>query len=424
MIIKRIAAYLLERSQKRQKFFRRFDLIFWLVVLGCISAVMLTPSSPSAQPQTSQKAAVHRPSSYASPMAPKDVCDQQGNCYPDGTTYDNGTAPTSKSVKNPIADDSLLFFTRPDLTVGQSGVQKLWAGGVAIVDVFIVLLISLNAVRIMTTGSMFSYADVAESLPRVLVGIIAAHISLALIGILLGLNNGLCGAFLNWAEGLHAGAKNLPHDGNISFTSVFSDAWKGFVNSLGFTSMFNPGSIVTSLLMVLPRMILELVALTMSLMLFAQLIIRLFLIDLFTVISAPCLACWGLPGRSGQPITSFWLKGTMGAVLSQVLQTAGIIVSQFIFDDILTIVQAKEPGFFAFTDAVVGGVSLVQLVVYIAMLWFILRLPSLFSLNPSARMIMAGGAAAGGAVQGVASAATTAVTTTIGVGVAVATIAK
>jgi Flp pilus assembly pilin Flp len=427
MIIKRIVAHLLEQSQRRQqRFFGRIDLIFWLVVLGLASAILITQPTPSAQAATtttSQQAVVHRSASPTSPMAPKDVCDQQGNCNPDGTTYDQGSTPGNGNIKNPIADNSILFFTRPDLTVGQAGVTQLWVGGVAIVDVFIVLLITLNAVRIMMAGSAFRYADVAESLPRILVGVIAAHISLALIGILLGLNNGLCSAFLSWANTFNPNA-NLPNNGNISFTSVFTDAWTGFVNSLGFTSLFNPGGMITSLLIVLPRMILELVALTMSLMLFAQLLVRIMLIDLFTVISAPCLACWGLPGRSGQPVTNFWLQGALGAILAQVLQTVGIIVSQFIFNDLLNIVQQKEPGFFAFTDAVTGGPSLVQIVVYLASLWFILRLPSLFRLNPSAQMIMAGGQAAGGAVQGAASAATTAVTTAVGVGTAVVMIAK
>jgi hypothetical protein len=432
MIVKRIAAHLLEHSQKGQKrFFRRIDLIFWLVVLGLSSAVMLTQPTPSAlaaTTTTSQKAVAHRPATPANPVAPRDTCDQQGNCYPDGTTYVTGSAPSAGNIKNPVADDALLFFTRPDLTVGQRGVQLLWAGGVAIVDVFIVLLVSLHAVRIMTSGSMFSYADVAESIPRILVGVIAAHISLALIGILLGLNNGLCSAFLGWANTTGIHATNLPDNGNLSFKGIFADAFSGMTGWKNLVLDIIPGvgqfNIIASLMEQLPRMILQLVALTMSIMLFAQLIIRLLLIDLFTVISAPCLACWGLPGRSGQPVTSFWLQGAIGAILSQVLQTVGVIVSQFIFDNIFNIVQQHSPGFFTSTNDMINGPDLIKLVVYIAMLWFILRLPALFRLNPAGQMIVAGGQVAGGAVQGAVGAATTAVTATVGAGTAIVMLAK
>jgi len=423
MIIKSIAAHLAKAStNKRPRLFRRVDLLLWTFILGLFFIALLTPTAPIP----SQPSATAHPASYASPMMPKDVCDAQGNCYPDGSDLVNsGGQGKGGKIKNPIADDSLLFFTKPDLTVGQHGVQQLWAGGVAIVDVFFVVLIAVNGVRIMLSGSVFRYADVAETLPRILIALVAAHISLALVSILLGLNNGLCNAFLSWANTLDTHASNMPD--NISFKSIFSDALKGMTSwqNVVLDVVSAGGNIITSLLEQLPRMILQLVALTMSMMIFAQLIIRLLLIDLFTVISAPCIACWALPGRSGQPVTNFWMQGAAGAILSQTLQTVGIIVTQFIFDDIFNIVQSKTPGFFTSGGGdMIHGADLIKLVVYIAMLWFIIRIPSLFRLNPSAQMIMAGGQAVGQAAQGVASAATTAATTVVTVGASAAMLAK
>jgi hypothetical protein len=365
-------------------------------------------------------------------MMPKDTCDAQGNCYPDpngdgdvkdyaNQAADNGTANSGK-VQNPIGKNPLMFFTDPKLTVGQTGIQQLWVGGVAIVDVFMVILIAVNGIRIMVSGSVFRYADVAESLPRILVALIAAHISLALVGILLGLNNSLCAAFLEWGNKLTINTKNMPDGGNITFQDIFKDMYNGmggwtgmvkdtFLGSIpGLNSLTGSQPIALTLLEQLPRMILQLVALVMSAMLFAQLIVRIMLIDLFTVISAPCIACWALPGRAGQPATNFWLQGTIGAIMTQFLQTVGIIVSQLIFDTIFTQLNNNVPGF-------LKGNDVVKLVVYLAMLWFILRMPSLFRLNPSTQMIMAGGQAVGQAAQGVASAAATAATTVVTVGV-------
>jgi hypothetical protein len=217
--------------------------------------------------------------------------------------------------------------------------------------------------------------------------------------------------------------------GEITLGKVFGDALGVTGNSgwldtvMNVVGDFTGVGLITNLLRNLPRMILQLVALTMSLMIFAQLIIRIMLIDLFTVISAPCIACWALPGRSGQGVTNFWIQGTAGAIFSQVLQTVGIIVSQFIFDDIFNVVKQHTPGILTGSNQLIHTEDMIKLVVYIAVLWFVIRMPSLFRLNPSTQMIMAGGQAAGAAVQGVASAATTAATTVVTVGASAAMMA-
>jgi hypothetical protein len=428
---KNIVMRLLAHSQQRKKrSFRRADLIFWLFLIGISITALLSPSVHQAQSQ--QVAATHqRPTSYASPMQPHDACDAQGNCYPDGSAFTNGQSTSAGKIQDPIGDDAFMFFTRPDLTVGQDGIKQLWAGGVAIVDAFIALLILFNGIRIMVSGSMFRYADVAETIPRVLVALIAAHISLALVSILIGLNNNLCSAFLAEANKLQPNSEHMP--GVISFKSIFSDSFKkilsggsggGLLSGIGgaFKNLFTGniggaisdaiGGLLAGLFGILPYLILELMALTMSAILFGQLIVRILLIDLFTVISAPCIACWALPGRSGQGATSFWLQGMFGSVMSQFLQTVGIVVSMFVFDKIFEVIDGKLPGFMG-KDSLMAGVNLSQLIVYIAFLWFIIRMPTLFRLNPSTQMIMSGGAAVGsavsGAVGGVASAAATGV---------------
>lgn len=433
MQVKQFVARLLTHPQKRRER-GHAHLTLWLLILGISLVSLLSLSVQPAQAHsltTAQQTKAYKPDAYASPAMPKDDCsDGSATCFA-GTPDQN-----SGKVKNPMGDNPLMFFTDPGLTVGQSSVVTLWQGGVAIVDVFVVLLIALNGIRIMVSGSIFRYADVVETIPRILVSLVAAHISLSLIGIILGLNNGLSAAFLGFAQHVSFGTNKLPND--VSFNAIFTDAIKSVLGSAGTGALASGllaigagvlktfggpigsaiGSIMggasgaakmgfgvafaIALLTQLPRIMLQIVALVMTTMLFAQMIVRILLIDFYIVISAPCIACSCLPGRSGQPVTNFWLKGIITTILAQSLQTVGVIVAQILFDSIFALVNNKLPGFF--NNNIISDVNLAQLVVYVAMLWFILRLPTIFSLNPSTQMIAAGGQLAASAASSVVGA--------------------
>jgi len=60
----------------------------------------------------------------------------------------------------------------------------------------------------------------------------------------------------------------------------------------------------------------------LAVMIIAQLVTRIMLIDLYIIFSAPCIACTALPGRSGQPVTRMWLQGFLASQNHHNLETA------------------------------------------------------------------------------------------------------
>lgn len=448
MTIKHIAArlFVLPRKRRRRE---NIYLTLWLLILGITFTSLFALTSQPAHAQTlttTQQTKARHSTSYAVPEQPKD-CDPNADDATFAACLAGTQPPNTGKVKNPLGDNPLMFFTDPSLTVGQSAVVSLWKVGVGVVDACIVILFGLSGIRIMVSGSIFRYADAVETIPRILVSLIAAHISLSLIGIMLGLNNTLSTAFLDFARNIDP-SKDMP---GVSFGNIFSDAIKTVVGSAaaggiaGGLLSIGAGLLKTfagplggaiggvldgisksgaakigfgvafavTLLTQLPRIMLQIVALIMTTMLFAQMIVRLLLIDFYIVIAAPCIAASGLPGRSGQPVTNFWLKGIITTILAQALQVVGVILAGLLFDGIFHLLDGKLPGF---VNNKVNDVNLTQLVVYIAMLWFIMRLPTLFSLNPSTQMIAAGGQLAASAASGVASAIGSGAATVVSVG--------
>lgn len=209
-------------------------------------------------------------------------------------TSSSSTAASAGSIQTPFGIGSLLYFTDPNLTVNAPGVSPLWEVGLFVVDGFMVFLIMINGIRIIMSGSIFRYADVAETLPRVILALVAAHLSLLFIDFFASLSNALCNYLVTSANGINTGT-------NLAAFFGFHLPQPTFWDLIGFH--------LVELIQLIIEVILFLFQLTLALMLFAQLITRIILIDLYIVFSAPCIACWALPGRSGQPVTRTWLQG-------------------------------------------------------------------------------------------------------------------
>ncbi|GHO42792.1 hypothetical protein [Ktedonospora formicarum] len=120
-----------------------------------------------------------------------------------GGTYTNDKA----KIQNPISKGSSLFFFTPlDITVSNSNVLTMWGFVMGIVDAFLVILLMLNGIRIILTGSVFTYSRVIEELPGVLLAIIVAHSSLLFITLIIGTNNSMTTYIYNFAQetpGIH-----------------------------------------------------------------------------------------------------------------------------------------------------------------------------------------------------------------------------
>ncbi len=358
-------------------------------------------------------------------------CGQQGNtCYdPQQITLDclnyivTDTLPAatppkgSSGILNPIANGSALFFlTSPADTVGQATVQTLWGIMLGVVDVCGALMIIMSGLYIMVGGTVFRMARAVETIPGVLLALVAAHISLIFIGTLLGLNNAVVYDLYQWAD------SNVNVSVQSGITAVVSVPISKDCTNLGcdhprvvredplaaiqitpqnldFTDMLQNISSLSDMLGLIIKI--------MGLMLLAQVIIRLFFIDLYIVLAPLGIACWALPGRVGQPLTRLWVRGFVSTMLVQFVQVTALIVVEVMV----------PPLFIYFYNH--GGSGLFQQattlteVFNIALLWFVFRVPALFETAPM-RTLLAAGQAMSAAVGGV-------VTTQIAIAQTVAT---
>jgi hypothetical protein len=342
-------------------------------------------------------------------------CGQQGNtCYdPQQITLDclnyivSDTLPGNSSLQNPIANGSALFFlTSPADTVGQATVQKLWSIMLIAVDICGALMIITSGLYIMVGGTVFRMAKAVETIPGVLLTLVAAHISLIFIGTLLGLNNAVVYDLYQWAE---SNVKVSMQSGITTVVSVPSPDGQVFCaarvrctgprlvredalatiqitpQNLDFTDMLQNISSLSDMLSLIIKI--------MSLMLLAQVIIRLFFIDLYIVLAPLGISCWALPGRAGQPLTRLWVRGFVSTVLVQFVQVTALIIVEVMLPP-LFIYFYNHGG-----SGVLQTTTLVE-VFNIALLWFVFRVPALFETAPM-RTLIAAGQAMSAAVGGV-----------------------
>jgi hypothetical protein len=396
-MIQRILVKLAKRSNDK----RRFSLprlLYLMVMLGVFGLTIPMIAAPVYAASTP-------PATHAStPANAHDSCDtaacQAGSSYANGGSSD----PNSGKLMIPYHTGNLLAFTDPNYTVNAPGIPQIWLGMVGVVDLFIAFMFVVNGIRIMMSGSIFRYADVAETVPRVILALITAHISFAIIGFFLGMSNTLCTSLLEYAGSI-ANPKT-PISDMLGFGPINFTIWDAV--TLG-------SQYITRIIL---EMCLFFVKLVMGLILVAQLVTRIILIDLYIIFSAPCIACSALPGRSGQPVTRMWLQGFLSLAFVQLVQVAGLIVAEmvmsFLNDAIFNIMTDFVPSWLKFSAA--DTKIIVTSFMGIIILWFILKVPSLLQAAPMQTMA-AGGRMAGAMV-------TSAVSGTVSVVGAAAILAK
>nr|BBH87490.1 hypothetical protein KTC_22410 [Thermosporothrix sp. COM3] len=129
----------------------------------------------------------------------------------EGTSVSSSSYTGNDSkIQNPFPDNPLFFFTPYDITVDNPTVRLLWGGVLALVDMFLVISIMLNGIRVMLVGSVFRFADAVETLPGVLLALIVAHISLTFMTSAIGLGNML-------THSLYLSAKEINIEGPVKY---------------------------------------------------------------------------------------------------------------------------------------------------------------------------------------------------------------
>jgi hypothetical protein len=336
------------------------------------------------------------------------------DCFmsPSWSTY---TLPTS-NIQNPLSQGSALFFITPsDVTVGNTQIRTLWQWMVYVVDAFIVLILMLNGLKIMLGGTVFRNAEVLETLPGVLLGLIAAHLSLLIVALFLGLGNSLTADLYQVATANHitarpSGTTQGQIVDNLWCTTLANATGGGGTNdtvSLARVRVIAPYCLqsvdITNNVQTTPDTlqfpsvfdalgslngIAGLIIQVEGLMIVGVEVIILFGSNLCIVFAPAMIACTALPGKVGLPVTRLWFQSILSLALVKFGMGCALIITQSMIGLVIHYLSQIHG---------LDNSTIIE-IVEIAVLWFVLRIPSLF--NTSFMRIMADAGQAMGQAAG------------------------
>jgi hypothetical protein len=265
-----------------------------------------------------------------------------------------------QAVINGLLHGPLDIITQtPPADTYQNGTVITWSNAfLAVVDLALASLIVISGYNVMVgRGLGLPHSALPEFLPRLLLAFGAAHFSLFFLGLFIDLENALSGVALDLAS-------------HSMLTNVIASIFQGNLLGEGF-------------LVVLLAIVLGI----MSLLLGAQMVVRLALLWVLLVLSGPGLACFALPQTMGYG--RLWLSLTASTVMVQFFQ----VVALGLGGTLLTSLGASN----------LSGLdsTLATLLVAAAMLYLVLRIPGIVQ-RYAFRPMMDASAATAGAIGGAA----------------------
>jgi hypothetical protein len=260
-------------------------------------------------------------------------------------------------LKSPL---NILTQTPPADTY-QNATVITWSNGfLVVVDLALASLIVIGGYNVVVGRHLgLNHSELAEFLPRLILAAGAAHFSLYFLGLFIDLENALCSVALNLA-------------GTSMLTNIITALFQG--------NLVGEGLLVWLLALVLGVMVL---------LLGIQMAVRLALLWVLLVLAGPGLVCFALPQTLGYG--RMWLSLTASTVMVQFFQ----VVTLALGGTLLTSLGASS----------IFGLSgtLATLLVCLALLYLVLRIPGIvhrFALRP----MMDASRAAVGAAEGTAAA--------------------
>jgi len=262
-------------------------------------------------------------------------------------------------VINAILQSPLNIITQtPPADTYRNPTVSTWCSAfLTVVDLALASLIVIGGYNVIVGRELgLPHAGLAEFLPRLLLAVGAAHFSLYFLGLFVDLENALCGVALNLA-------------GTSMLTNLIAGIFQGNLAGEGLLAW-----------------VLAFVLGVMAILLGAQMAVRLALLWVLLVLSGPGLACFALPQTMG--CGRMWLSLTASTVMVQFFQVVALALG----GTLLTSLGASN--LFG-----VGG-TLATLLVCVALLYLVLRIPGIvhrFALRPMMDASRATAGAVGGA---------------------------
>jgi hypothetical protein len=229
---------------------------------------------------------------------------------------------------------NILTQTPPADTYQNSTVMRWFTAFLDVVDLALASLIVVGGYNVIVgRGLGLPHSQLAEFLPRLLLAFGAAHFGLFFLGLFIDLENALCSVATNLAS-----------------TTILTSL---------ITNLFQLNLVGEGLLVVMLAVILG----VMAILLGAQMAVRLALLWVLLVLAGPGLACFALPQTTG--FGRLWLSLTASTVLVQFFQVVALCLG----GTLLTALGGNN--LFGVGD------TLATLMVCIAMLYLVLRIPGI-----------------------------------------------
>jgi hypothetical protein len=265
-------------------------------------------------------------------------------------------------LKSPL---NIITQTPPSDTYQNPTVLTWCSAFLTVVDLALASLIVIGGYNVIVGRELgLPHSELAEFLPRLLLAFGAAHFSLYFLGLFIDLENALCSVATTLA-------------GTSMLTNLIAGIFQGNLAGEGLLAW-----------------VLAFVLGVMAILLGAQMVVRLALLWILLVLSGPGLACFALPQTMG--FGRMWFSLTASTVMVQFFQVVALALG----GTLLTSLGASN--LFG-----VGG-TLATLLVCVALLYLVLRIPGIvhrFALRPMMDASRAAAGVAGGAAGFVADVA-------------------
>jgi hypothetical protein len=316
-----------------------------------------------------------------------------------------------------------FFYTFPEDTFKLDGVTKLMPYTLGIGLIFLTPVVVLIGYQVLLGSITFRYANALQAIPRLLMGVAIIVIAFTMTETLIAISNNITGGLILLHKDLGfptAMVNNQP----VAYTLANENdpiSYRGMVVPMSrwgcaaneFMKILAAKFVADVLASIIPIFgnLIHLVAtianffdlikhlgqfilLILSIMLWAQVLVRIVLLNYYILLCPVAFGCWALPGGFGQGVVNQWTKGFFSTLLIQIVQVFVITTLPLVIP-VLPAIPSDSLG-------LMKGI-LTQLPP-ILVLWMTVRAPAILGTS-TARAITNAGSIAGGVVTAVGATA-------------------
>lgn len=263
----------------------------------------------------------------------------------------SGDVPQNLGLNAPHSAGHFMY-TYPGDTYAYPQITTLFGYMEGLSFVLMVPSIMLMGYNLMLGASTFRYSGALEGLSHIVLGGLAVGASFTLIQIFINLETtaaiaiGLLHAEFPFPQ-TAINKMPIPYTLSTESSKAFSNSYRGLVMPISrwgcaandFVGIFAPRFILNTIAPVIPitgnfvhlagktttlpdliHRVGEMILTMLSILLWAQVFIRIILINYYILMAPLSFSCWVLPGGTGQRVVALWFKGFLSVLFVQVLQ--------------------------------------------------------------------------------------------------------